>query len=299
MFAETDSASREKGNDIWSFVNPLLDCGELKNISNQNILKLKESVNNFIEKQKNEDKASSVAVYFRDLNNGPWFGISEKENFYPASLLKVPLMMSVLKQAESEPSLFGKQLVWKGESKNNEYFKASLELQNGHTYSVGEALTYMIKYSDNNATDLLIHAVNPESVAKSYLDLGVGLPKDQNYEISVRTYASFFRILFNSTFLSKQYSEDALHILSDTVFNQGLVSGVPSSIKVAHKFGERELSTSNQKQLHDCGIVYFPNQPYLLCVMTRGRDLDKLASVIAGVSKMIYQTIDKEGGGRN
>ncbi len=297
ILEETDSAIREKDAVTWNFINPLLDCGELKNISNQNILSLKEEVNSFIEKQKNEYKADSIAVYFRDLNNGPWFGLSEKENFYPASLLKVPLMMSVFRQAMYNPDILGEQFVWKGESKNNEYFRAENELKNNQTYSVGEALARMIKYSDNNAVDALVQFIEPSRLKESYLDLGIESPKDKNYEISVRTYASFFRILYNSTFLSKEYSEDALHILSDTVFHQGLVSGVPSSVKVAHKFGEREIEYG-VKQLHDCGIIYYPNQPYILCVMTRGKDFDSMASVIAGISKIVYQGIDKEGGAK-
>lgn len=294
---ENNEAVREKADGNWNFINPLLDCGEFTNISNKHILKVKESVSNFIEKQKNEKKVDSVSIYFRDLNNGPWFGISEDDDFYPASLLKVPLMLSVLKQAMNDPSFLGKQFVWQGGSKNNEYFKATSELKNNTTYSIGEALTYMIKYSDNNAADALTHAVDVDSLRQSYTDLGIELPKDQNYEISVRTYASFFRILFNSTFLSKEYSEDALHLLSDTIFNQGLVAGVPSSIKVSHKFGERQFGDGNTtKQLHDCGIVYYPNQPYLLCVMTRGNSFDEMTSVIAGISKVVYQTVDKEGG---
>lgn len=297
LFTNESESVRNKDKGNWNFINPLLDCGELANVSNKDILRVKEVVDNFIEEQKNENKVDSVAIYFRDLNNGPWFGISEKDNFYPASLLKVPLMISVLKQAMKDPSFLGKQFVWHGESKNNEYFKATNELKNNSTYSVGDALTYMIKYSDNNSAEALVRAVDAGDLAQSYSDLGIAFPQDQNYEISVRTYASFFRVLFNSTFLSKEYSEDALHLLSDTIFNQGLVSGVPASVKVAHKFGERQLDGNNVKQLHDCGIIYYPNQPYLLCIMTRGKDFDKMASVIGGISKIVYQTVDKDGVG--
>ncbi len=298
-FENNNQDMRDKGKSVWNFINPLLDCGEFKNISNKNILDLRDKVSIFVEQQKNEKKVESIAVYFRDLNNGPWFGISEKENFYPASLLKVPLMMSVLKQAMDEPSFLGKQFIWQGESKNNEYFKADDELKYNQTYSMGEALTYMIKYSDNNATDALAHNISKDGLVESYSDLGIELPKDNNYQISVRAYASFFRVLFNSTFLSKEYSEDALHLLSDTVFNQGLVKGVPPSIKVAHKFGERQLDNSDIKNLHDCGIIYYPSQPYLLCVMAKGKDFNQMATTIAGISKVVYNTIDKEVGLKN
>lgn len=285
-----ENSLRGRDSAKWGFINPLLDCTEIKNISNKEVVDLKEEIFNFIEKQKKIGNVDSMAVYFRDLNNGPWFGISEKENFYPASLLKVPLMLSVLRQSMDDPSFLVKQFVWQGPSKNNEYFKAAEELQEGVTYSVGEALSYMIRYSDNNAAEALVHIVDKSVLLESYNYLGIKPPEDSGYEISVRTYASFFRILYNSTFLNKEYSEDALHLLSNTEFSKGIVAGVPASIKVAHKFGEREAS-SDVKQLHDCGIIYLSNRPYLLCVMTRGKSFDKMALAIQEVSKIVYDSV--------
>lgn len=285
-----ESSLRGRDSAKWEFINPLLDCTEIKSISNKEVVDLKEEIFNFTEKQKKIGNVNSIALYFRDLNNGPWFGISEKENFYPASLLKVPLMLSVLRQSMDDPSFLAKQFVWQGPSKNKEYFKAVKELQEGTTYSLGEALSYMIKYSDNNAAEALAHIVDKNMLLESYNYLGIEPPEDPGYEISVRTYASFFRILYNSTFLNKEYSEDALHLLSNTEFSNGIVAGVPPSIKVAHKFGEREIS-SDVKQLHDCGIVYLPNRPYLLCIMTRGKNFDKMMLVIQEASKIVYDSV--------
>lgn len=38
--------------------------------------------------------------YFEDLTTGAWLGINEKEEFVPVSLLKVPMMITVLKKVE-------------------------------------------------------------------------------------------------------------------------------------------------------------------------------------------------------
>ncbi len=277
----------------WTFINPLLDCGDLNNISNGSIDTMKEQVYGLINDQKSQGKISDAAIYFRDLNSGPWFGIKEQDEFLPASLLKVPLMLSLLKQAMSDPGLLNKQFIWQGSSRNNEYFKASHELENNHTYSIDEALSSMIKYSDNNASHVLSYAISTDTLLSSYQDLGVPPPDQADYAISAKTYASFFRILYNSTFLSKEYSEKALRLLSQVEFKQGLVAGVPSSIKVAHKFGERQIDGVT-KQLHDCGIIYYPDKPYLLCIMTRGTDFDQLVKFLAEVSKRVYMVVDQE-----
>lgn len=77
--------------------------------------------------------------------------------------------------------------------------------------------------------------------------------------------------------------------MSQTEFKEGLNRGLPAEITVAHKFGERDLG--QQKELHDCGIVYYPNQPYLLCVMTKGADFDDLSETIGEISKLVYNFI--------
>ncbi len=102
---------------------------------------------------------------------------------------------------------------------------------------------------------------------------------------------SFFRILYNATYLDRIASEQILEILTKTTFSEGIVAGVPESTRVAHKFGSRELvDQSGSRQLHDCGIVYAKN-PYILCVMTQGRDFTALANFIKDVSAVTYNAV--------
>jgi beta-lactamase class A len=71
------------------------------------------------------------------------------------------------------------------------------------------------------------------------------------------------------------------------------VAGVPAGISVANKFGERELADGT-RQLHDCGIVYHPERPYVLCVMTKGASFEQLSRTVADVSQLVYREIDTE-----
>ena len=86
-------------------------------------------------------------------------------------------------------------------------------------------------------------------------------------------------------------SEKALKILNNAILeNSRLVAGLPSDVKISHKFGEREAKENGVtiQQLHDCGIVYYPKYPYLICIMTKGKDFNKLSGVIADISKIVY-----------
>jgi beta-lactamase class A len=111
------------------------------------------------------------------------------------------------------------------------------------------------------------------------------------YDMSVRTYSSFFRILYNASYLTPNMSEKALELLSQTTYGFGIKDGVPKGITVARKFGERSF-TSDSHQLHDCGIVYYPSHPYLLCVMSRGQNMETLKEVIQETSSKIYTDLD-------
>jgi beta-lactamase class A len=138
---------------------------------------------------------------------------------------------------------------------------------------------------------MLHAAIDTQTMTKTFSDLGVDVPNAQKPEdfMSVKQYASFFRILFNATYLNKDYSEKALSLLTKTEFTQGIVSGVPKTVSVSHKFGETRYN--NLLQLHDCGIVYFPKKPYLLCIMTRGDNANDLTHVISHLSQSVYEQV--------
>jgi beta-lactamase class A len=116
---------------------------------------------------------------------------------------------------------------------------------------------------------------------------------DPTAALSARKYSVFFRILFNSSFLSRANSEYALSLLTESTFREGLRAGVPSEIPLAHKFGERKIGNDLQ-QFHDCGVVYYPRHPYLLCIMTRGNNIPNLKKAIADTSRFVYEEIDKQ-----
>jgi len=284
-----------QNNSSYEFTNPLLECdpdNSIENIPNRAIKDIRAKIDEFVSSELHSGDATFISIYFRDLNNGPWFGINEKENFAPGSLLKVPLMISLLKESQTRTILDNKIFYEGGKSDVSQYFPPEKEIKSGKIYSVADLIEAMIRYSDNNAAILLSKILSLKQIENSYSDLGIDPPNNAEYSMTARTYASFFRILFDATYLNRDFSEGALKLLSQTTFRQGLTALLPPEIKVAHKFGERDFG-DGQKQLHDCGIVYYPSQPYVLCVMTRGADYDKLASVIQNISRIVYQGISQ------
>ena len=287
----------------YEYINSDFACGNTSVVSKSGYVVLQDNINQYIQQQYAAGTATTIAVYFRDLVGGPNFGVNEDETFIPASLLKLPVMMSIFTREEQQSGFVKTQLDYSTSS-----IAVSIPqgidtpvvsgMQWGKSYTLEDLMASTIINSDNLAYYLLIGYMNTDvvggaqSINSALQQLGIIDPQNDNQQsVSVTQYASLFRLLYNVSFLSPQHSEELLSWLSRSTFNDGLRAGVPQSVTVADKWGLRSLSDGSQ-ELHDCGIVYYPQNPYILCVMTMGTNQAQLASVIAGISKMTYQEFD-------
>jgi beta-lactamase class A len=295
LFQTGPSEVEEVRQGGYRFVNPLLECEMQGESALKKYIPFENRIKGRVQKEVVEANGNiHLAMYFRNLNNGPWFGINPDEDFSPASLLKVPLLIAYMKLSEEDPNALKKTIAYEGVQPGAvpQEIVPKEPLQTGQAYSVEDLLNRMIVFSDNEAMSLLVQNISPEDFNRTYSDLGINVPdvRGPSDFMSVKEYASFFRILYNAAYLDKKTSEKALEMLSKVEYKDGLVAGVGDRISVAHKFGERKVEENGASlnQLHDCGIVYYEKYPYLLCVMTRGRDFRELSKAIADVSRIVF-----------
>ncbi len=288
-----DFALERRSGEVGNLINPLLDCTEPE-ASFEELRPFSTGVSDLISRSVSDRRISDAAVYFRDLNNGPWFGVNEQLTFSPASLLKVPLAIAYYQYKDSEATIMDERLTW---SQSGQYHLNDLVgLEEGKSYSIHELIERMLISSDNAATELLVRRLPPDQLLKPYQDLGLEAPKADGgqYKVSIRNYAKLLRVLFNASYLDRSASREILGMLSRSEFVEGIRAGVPQSITVANKYGERvALEVS---ELHDCGIVYYPGHPYLLCVMTQGENIQEMKSVIREISALVYREVDTQFG---
>ncbi len=280
----------------YKFIRPLLEC--IDQPENEKPTRhITADIKAYIDIQKSNNKITDTAVYYRDLNNGPWFGINASMAFSPASLTKLPLMIAYLKLSESEPGVLNLKikngLANTEQSYALEDFVPQDKLGYGKEYTVMDLIYRMITYSDNVAYELLFYNIDNKFYSSVFSDFEINLsnqPEDSAGDdtLTLKEYSSFYRILYNASYLSKDSSEKALRILSYTTFKYGLMAGIPSGVTVSHKFGERYFTSNGERQLHDCGIVYAPKQTYMLCILTRGKDFNDLAQTIGEISSKVY-----------
>lgn len=285
----------------YQFINPLLSCEAADKRDISEFRPLKARLSDLISNKIFTKQVGAISVYF-DTRDGRWLGINTSERYYPASLLKVPTMIALFKEAEANLDILSKELAYDG--KTNLSFEAqyppTVELKSGSIYTMEELMARSIMYSDNNAQWLVMGALTDPDSLEIFSDLGIQPPTEDKLGIdfmSVKDFAYFFRILYNASYLNVDYSEKALRLLTKSDFKNGLRAGVPDNIPVAAKFGEINIVKENSsgKELHDCGIIYYPRRNYLLCVMTKGGEYEQMANSIKDISRLTYDYIDQIG----
>ncbi len=276
----------------YELINPLYECNSDELIGHKQYGNLEEKLNNYINDEKANPTVSGVndiSVYFRDLNNGPWIGINEKEAFSPASLLKLPVAITYFKLSEKNPDILDKKIKFEVNKYESYYqlLEPKEKIKIGEEYTVNDLIKRMLIYSDNEALGLLKSNIDEKEIATAYKELGIAL--NDNDLTTVRNYSSIYRMLYNSSYLNIDNSIKLLELLTNVDFKDGLRKPIPYSIKIANKFGERGVRGSSNIQLHDCGIIYLPKHPYLLCVMTKGYDIEKQKKIIQKISDTVYK----------
>ncbi len=288
-------------DNSYHFINPLLGYDLPNTIQEIDEYSPLQSAVSAVVSSETSSPPDAYGFYFRDLSLGRWSGINENTGFAPGSMMKVVLMIAYYKEAEADPSILQQTLLYSSSTAdqlNGIPFETPSDLQVGGTYTVEQLIEAMIENSDNGAKNALIDNISASSLSEISTDLGfsyLDVTQDYStYTISAKQYSTILKALFNATYLSREYSEKALGIMAQARYSQGLVAGLPSGTVIAHKFGE-SVDGSNpitpEITLSDCGIVYYPNHPYILCVMTKGTNLASLTQTISAISHTTWDTV--------
>lgn len=301
LWYETGQTARvvqlREASTKYRFIKPLLLSGVPE--ESPDYADLKAKFESYVVGARGRGEAESISVYFHDLNTGRWTGFNEKELYDPSSMLKVGMMVGYLKLVSIDPALLTQEFPYIPKTDFGQHYPPTAHLPQG-LHTVKELLETMIIESDNVPLEMFLNH-NSQALGDVLQSLNISLPATPQTTdfMSPQAYSRLFRTLYSSTYLPRGLSEYALQLLSLTTFNNGLVAGIPAGVTVAHKFGEHTTTNTagqvTSRQLHDCGIVYYPDKPFLVCVMTRGQDFTKLEKVISGLAQLTYQHVAGAG----
>jgi len=228
------------------------------------------------------------SLYFEDLNSGARFGINETNLYNQWSLLKLKVAATVLKKVERRELALDNRVKLSPADLDTATLFPELN-HAGDELTVRELLEQLIRYSDNTASFALSRFFKADEFQDTLLAVGT-LPapsdKPRNFlpPVSPKEYANALRDLYFAKYLSKPSSELILALMANTVYDSQIRIGLPAGVKVAHKVG----FNAECGEFHDCGIVYLPGAPYILCVMSKKSTREESDRVISGLSRQIY-----------
>ncbi len=231
--------------------------------------------------------AKNISYFLRNFEDGSWTSVNPEFEYHPGSLMKVPVLTTYLKMSESIPGLLDKRLLFDAPKEHvAPQLIQSKRIEFGKEYSIRELLKYMIGFSDNSATMLLLKNIDKELYVSMYKDLHMEVPDlmDFNFTMNSVQYSLFLSAVYNGSYLNDKNSEYAMELLASSDFKNGIVAGLPIGTPVAHKFGEWS-DGHTASQFHEAGVIYCDDHAFMLIIMTDGADNKVLPPVITDLTK--------------
>ncbi len=237
-----------------------------------------------------EPYGNTFGFYFEYLPTGTTIGVNEKSEFHAASLFKVPVVMAYYKLRERLQIKNDPEVEVKAEHIDDD-FGTLYQKGVGYKLKMSEAIRLALEESDNTAARIIATNVQEADFNEVYEGIDIDLLSDEDGAImTAKNYSSILKALYFSAVLSKDSSNEILEYLSRSEFNDKLTVGIDPSIKVAHKIGDFVDLETGQKAYMDCGIVYYPRRPYLLCMVSR-TDENIASERMAKLSKTVFNYI--------
>jgi len=209
------------------------------------------------------------------------YGFNQNEVFPAASLMKLPVILTLYQQAEAGRL----NLMTKYSLKESDKIGGAGILQTkpaGSTYTYRRLAKYMGHYSDNTAYHVLVRILGSEKIQQVIDKAGMNKTSLKRHETTPADMALFFRKLYQGKLVNQKDSFEIMSFLTKTVFEDWIPAGVPENVRVVHKIG-RDLGTFS-----DAGIVFAPH-PFVLVVMSKEARASEAVKVLPKISRVVWE----------
>lgn len=242
--------------------------------------------------------SGTVCVAFQDLTTGESFHIQGTRSVHSASTIKLLILAELMERVRSgELSLDQTITVSAGMRTGGDGILK--ELLPGHRFTLGEIATLMIIVSDNQATNILIDLLGMDAVNARGKALGLtgtilgrkmmdseARKQGRDNFITACDMAKLLLGIHSGTLIDGEASRTMLDILLRQQQSGRLQLYIPEEIPVAHKCGDLDFLEN------DGGIIYAPQHPYILVVLTSAMASNKVGRETIGViSKMVFDSV--------
>ena len=248
-----------------------------------------------------DDYEGVAGVHLLDLTSGDRFRVNDELQFPQASAIKITILLELFRRAESEPGLLRHRIDMTDGVRTGGSGVLLHLTDGGASLSLEDYAIYMIVYSDNTATNVLIDALGMEAINALSASLGAGhtrlarkmmRPEESvrgNENLSTPRDAALImeRIASCDVPMSETGCARVREILE--IYKGGPVrTPVPRQVPIAFKPGGiTGVSTV-------WGLVDVPDRPYVISVMSNYGGNG--GAVVEAVSAVAYDYFSRLSG---
>ena len=232
----------------------------------------------------------TYGVYVYRFGDGNEYGVHQSEIFPAASLMKLPVILTLYQEAEAgELSLETKYKLLEKDKRGGAGILQDRPA--GEVYTYRKLAQLMGQYSDNTANNVLVKILGPQKIQQTIDNLGMKKTNFTKYETTPEDIGLFFKKLYEGGVVTNQHKEEILKFLTKTGWEDRIPAGIPEGVRVAHKIGT-EIGVFS-----DAGIV-FTQKPFVLVVMTKEAKEAEAKEILPKITKVVWEFEEKSQGPR-
>lgn len=267
---ETDDSGNEKTANIDTTQNEQ-DTGEEEQeesspVSNLNVTSIENAVENAAD-------GGTVSFAVIDMDNGTIVGSDNMSDAQSASvIIDIPILYTAMKSVENGSLNLSTQVTFTYEVDGRGQLKQS---DSGNTYPLEDLLSYMLHYSDNNATNSLLNYLSYDTINSICSKNGysvnivqkIGKTDDytsnDNYLSAEDTAKMLYEIWNSNTDLNKNFLSRYM-VIQDSTRTAGIGKNIDSSVSDFMNFNAVKKDKYNEVAIvvdgdNTYGIVFLGN----------------------------------------
>lgn len=272
------------------------------------MLKIDASLQKKLE-QIQKDFKGKAGVYVYHIQKNSFASVFGDSLFPTASMVKVPIMLTIFDKIEKDELKYNEELPYNGE--HNYVYEADFinRLEKGTKVSINKLLSLMIGYSDNTASLWLQHlagtgtGINVWLSANGYNSTRVNSRtpgREKEYaefgwgNTSPKEMAEIVLSIFKGKAISGDASAKMYRLMSRSFWDGEALSQIPPYVQVASKQGAVSQSKS------EVVVVNGKNGAYIFCAMTDKQEVtgyeynDPGFVFLRKVSKLLYNYFEPQ-----
>ncbi|UKB82462.1 class A beta-lactamase [Chryseobacterium sp. MEBOG06] len=259
------------------------------------------------------NKKADVGVSIIGISNRDIIQINGSKSYPMLSTVKFPIALAVLHKIEKgELSMQQKLLIKKEELLEDTWSPFKEKYPDGNIeITLEEALKWIVSYSDNNLTDILLRLIGGPQYVQQFIDSKNMVIKNdeeamhKNWEsqfINTITPNESIRLLqefYNGKIVNKEHSQWLYTAMLNNIAGMKRLKGkLPKEVKVAHRTGTSFTNDAGMTgAVNDFGIIELSyNRRIYVAVFVHNtyEKFENAEAIIAEIAKAAYDYYNKK-----